>query len=236
MAQKQVILPEIGKVVLAKRKDAKYIRLSVTASGQVRVGLPIWAPYGAGIKFAQTKTDWIKKQLEPYSANQLKQGDNIGKNHNLHFIMTKSDAIKVRLAENRIYIKTALPISHKDVQSKARHASERALKNEAEILLADRTKLLAATYGLNFKQIKIRKLSSRWGSCTNGGVITLSFFLVQLPWELIDYVIMHELTHTQHLNHGPQFWAALQQAIPDAKQRQKRIKLYRPYINSPLNR
>ena len=72
----------------------------------------------------------------------------------------------------------------------------------------------------------------RWGSCSSDQMITLSYFLMQLPWDLIDYVILHELAHTKHLNHGPGFWSELEALCPDARARRKSIKEFRPAINA----
>jgi predicted metal-dependent hydrolase len=47
---------------------------------------------------------------------------------------------------------------------------------------------------------------------------------MMLPWELIDYVLLHELTHTKHLHHGEAFWSALEAIMPDIKRRKKELK------------
>ena len=53
---------------------------------------------------------------------------------------------------------------------------------------------------------------------------------MQLPWELIDYVILHELVHTKHLNHSPEFWRALEELSPGARALQKKIKSHKPRV------
>jgi len=53
---------------------------------------------------------------------------------------------------------------------------------------------------------------------------------MQLPWELIDYVILHELTHTEYMHHGPDFWQALEKVRPQAKQFRREIRKFRPTI------
>ncbi len=47
---------------------------------------------------------------------------------------------------------------------------------------------------------------------------------MMVPWELIDYVLIHELVHTKYLNHGADFWGALEQIMPDYKERRKQLK------------
>jgi len=98
--------------------------------------------------------------------------------------------------------------------------------------LPQRVQYLASKHGFSYKQIRVRKLTARWGSCSNNGVITLSYYLLQLPWNLIDYVILHELTHTRHLHHGPNFWTEFKKVLPSAKLLQKEIRSYKPQVQA----
>lgn len=59
--------------------------------------------------------------------------------------------------------------------------------------------------------MKINSSKHRWGSCTSKRNINLSLYLMMLPEHLINYVILHELTHTIELNHGQRFWQILDQ-------------------------
>ena len=53
---------------------------------------------------------------------------------------------------------------------------------------------------------------------------------MQLPWALIDYVLLHELSHTKALHHGPDFWKVFEAVLPGAKQRRKELKDFKPAI------
>ena len=55
---------------------------------------------------------------------------------------------------------------------------------------------------------------------------------MQLPWDLIDYVILHELAHTRVMNHGPEFWAVLTAMLPDAAQKRKVMRRQKPVLQS----
>jgi predicted metal-dependent hydrolase len=86
MAQKTVFVPEIGELILSKRRGATHMRLSINAAGKVRVGMPYWAPYQSGILFAKSKADWINKHLSNHTNQLLKDGDLIGKSHRINYV------------------------------------------------------------------------------------------------------------------------------------------------------
>jgi predicted metal-dependent hydrolase len=210
---------------------APHIRLSISAAGKIRVGLPNWIPYATGITFVKSKSDWISKQLSQHSIDSLKEGDLIGKSHRLHFIYEpKIRNTTARVSERAIAITSDMPYDHPEVQARALAAAERALKAEAANLLPQRLEQLAKKYNFSYKDVVVRKLTARWGSCSNKKNITLSYYLVQLPWPFIDYVLLHELTHTEYLHHGKDFWDRFKQVLPNARSMQKEIRGYRPIV------
>lgn len=84
-----------------------------------------------------------------------------------------------------------------------------ALRHEAKRVLPNKVAIFAKRMNITVNEVKINSSKSRWGSCTNRKNINLSLFLLLLPERLIDYVIIHELTHTIELNHSPRFWQHL---------------------------
>ena len=77
--------------------------------------------------------------------------------------------------------------------------------------------ILAEKFGFNYNKLFIKNLRSRWGSCSNRNNINLNLQLMRLPDKLIDYVILHELVHTEEKNHGEKFWAKLDAITGNAK-------------------
>ena len=73
-------------------------------------------------------------------------------------------------------------------------------------------------------RIKIRRYSSRWGSCNSRGELSFNTLLMMLPIEVINYVVVHELCHLQHLNHSKEFWQLVAQYIPHYNQATQWVK------------
>ena len=76
---------------------------------------------------------------------------------------------------------------------------------------------LAARYGLAVSRISIRNQRWRWGSCSRSGHICLNWRLVEMPDEVRDYVLIHELMHLKRMDHSPKFWKLVAEACPAYK-------------------
>lgn len=90
-----------------------------------------------------------------------------------------------------------------------------AMRQEAKMLLPRRLSELAERYGFSYGRVFIKHNSSNWGSCSARGNINLNLNLVRLPQLLRDHVILHELCHLRHPNHGPEFHALLERLGAD---------------------
>lgn len=232
MAQRLLSIPQIGEVVLSKRRGNTRMRLSISASGRVRVGMPYWTPYEAGILFVKSQQSWILKQLLLHAPKELHNGSRLGKQHRIVVFPLSSaePVVNIRVTDTSIIIKTNLPMSDGRVRQRLIAACERALKKEAEAMLPNRVKLISSQYRLPYAKSRIRKLTSRWGSCSSKKDISLSYYLIQLPWELIDYVILHELAHTIYHHHGRDFWGYMESQLPNVRNLRRQIKLYKPRV------
>ncbi|HEU4914223.1 MAG TPA: SprT family zinc-dependent metalloprotease [Candidatus Saccharimonadales bacterium] len=232
MATKQIQIPEIGTVTLYKRKGNRTLRITIGAGGEVRVSLPYWLPYRAGEQFAMSKANWIAANRTGTSKT-LAHGSGIGKAHRLHFEMqAMATKVNARIVSNEVRVSFPAIYSAEDriVQLAAHKASIRALRKEAAALLPQRLEALAGQTGHIYNGVTIKQLKSRWGSCNSNQEITLNLFLMQLPWHLIDYVLMHELTHTRVMQHGAPFWKAMEEYMPDARQLRKQMSSYQPVL------
>ena len=79
-------------------------------------------------------------------------------------------------------------------------------------------------YHIEFPQIKIRDMKSRWGSCTPAkNSITLNKKLIHYPFEFIEYVVLHEFVHFIQPNHSQAFYHIIENYMPDYKERMKLV-------------
>ncbi len=76
------------------------------------------------------------------------------------------------------------------------------------------------------QSLKFRKNKSRWGSCSFSNNINLNIYLMKLPLEAIEYVVVHELAHIKHKNHSRAFWSLVAYYLPQYKRAEKLMKNY----------
>lgn len=223
--QKSIYVESLGlEIILARRKGTRSLRLAVKSDGTIRLSIPYLVTEKQAIKFIDQKADWIAKHHKKPII--IPNRAHIGKSHRLVIEVVSVPIIKTRLTTNTITIKLPHNVESSSVQAQKaiRKACERALKKESENLLPQRLETLSKQHNISYKSCTVKKLKSRWGSCDSYKNITLNIYLIQLDWQLIDYVILHELTHTIHQHHQPEFWKYLENIMPDNKQRRKILK------------
>lgn len=98
-------------------------------------------------------------------------------------------------------------------------------KKAAGAVIRARVQSLNENYGFAYNRISIRNQKTCWGSCSRKGNLNFNYKVADLPEELRDYVIVHELCHLQELNHGERFWKLVEKTMPDYKERRKRLRL-----------
>ena len=96
----------------------------------------------------------------------------------------------------------------------------------ARKILCRRIGELAQLHNFVYNRVSIRKQKTRWGSCSTKNNINLNANLLNIPPELIDYVLLHELVHTRVKNHSKDFWDELETVVPNARQVDRRLKDY----------
>ncbi len=229
MALKKIVVEPFGEVTFQKRRGTRSIRIHIRGSS-VRATLPHWIPYAQAVVFVKSRADWISENLRPTSI--IAHGSYLGKKHQLVIEHQDVAKIQTRLIKEivRITLPESIEVESANAQLKIAAAAERALKQESTELIAPRLHDLSTEHDITFKSVSFKKLQSRWGSCDRNKHIIINIFLVQLPWDLIDYVLIHELAHTIHPNHSTSFWRYVESCIPDYAPRRKRMKQYQPGV------
>lgn len=230
MAFKTFEVPPIGTVKIYRRHGGRNLRLSMTADGTVRVTMPYWTPYKAGLAFVQQQKLWIKAQQKPPMAIT---DDSVTAGNfrvNLHRQPLSKPRTRLIGTTLHVYLSPNQEIKDPPIQNLIKNAAERALKNKAEEILIPRLSALSIEHGLDYSSAGVKRLKSRWGSCSSRKAITLNSHLIQLPPSLIDYVILHELTHTRELNHSKKFYELLGSLCPNYKALRKELHTHKPSL------
>lgn len=114
-----------------------------------------------------------------------------------------------------------------DVQNILRNSIENVMRSEAKRIFPPKLENLARRHRFDYTGLTINKSKTRWGSCSSRRSINLSYFCLQLPEYLLDFIILHELCHTVEMNHGERFWMLLDKVSGgNAKKYTQELKNY----------
>lgn len=224
--------PELGTITIRRSRLARSIRLRVDHRGSISISMPLRTPLFIAKKLLNEARDEIRRNLASLSTTRshLLHGDLIGKSHKL--IIGEGDGFASRLAGTELHV--TLPLftepTSPEAQRFIKDSALKALRTQARAYLSRRLNALALDHGFRFTSIRFSNAGTRWGSCSSRGTISLNIWLMQLPFELIDYVLVHELCHTREMNHSPRFWAHVEGLVPDYHARRKALKEQKPYM------
>jgi predicted metal-dependent hydrolase len=98
------------------------------------------------------------------------------------------------------------------------------LKKQALIVIGAQLQDLSQRLGLPYQRISVRWQRSRWGSCSSRGTISLNGALLFQEPGVVNYLLIHELTHLRHMNHSAAFWKTVAQHCPDYRQQHQILK------------
>ena len=170
--------------------------------------------------FLREKAAWIRekqgeqRKAPPVRAFRAIEGTVIhwrGKPHTLKVEANLFDSIEI--SGTSLVVRTPLPIEEALVRSKI----ERWLFDQAKSVLTMRFEEILARFPtppIPARNLRIRRLRSRWGSCSPNGDISLHSGLIHYPDDAMDYVLAHEIAHLTHRNHKKRFYALLDRAMP----------------------
>jgi len=224
---------EFGKITVRRSAKATQVRLRVAPDGTLRASLPLYAPLFLVKRLVRSSRAELKDMLQQAKPSiEYVGGMAIGKSHTL--IVRATQGKNVRINRHGQQIIAELPngydIADTAVQAEIRTIVIAALRIEAKSYLPKRLQFLATKYGLSYEKVRFSHASSRWGSCSSNGTISLNIALMKLPFELIDYVLIHELAHTRQMNHSSDFWDIVEIGDPLYRAHRKLLKAEVPTI------
>ncbi|MDD3035761.1 MAG: SprT family zinc-dependent metalloprotease [Candidatus Saccharimonadaceae bacterium] len=224
---------EFGKITIRRSAQATQVKVRVAPDGTLRASLPMRAPIFLVKHLLRSSRNELRQMLSKSKPGyHYEDGMQIGKSHTL--IIRHHTGSNIDVSRHNRQIIVELPVNH-DINEartvrKIREIVIPALRLEAKSYLPRRLLFLSQKYDLKYEKVRFSHASGRWGSCSSSGTISLNIALMKLPFELIDYVIVHELSHTIHMNHGFEFWSLVAQADPNYKTHRRMLKSQNPSV------
>lgn len=202
------------ELIYSKRLKHSYLRVNPDAT------LCVKTPSSSlefVYSFLNDKESWIQKQLLRYEQHkplQVNLEDEVllfGEIHSIDSI--EAGYLRQKLARAKTDTKEKIVLLYNDFY-----------KHKSAEYLTKRVKYFSILMNLQYSALKFRKMKSRWGSCSSKKEITLNTELMKINKELIDYVVVHELSHLVYMNHSKAFHSLVEKYLPDAKKLRKELK------------
>ncbi len=202
------------EIIYNPRLKNSYIRIN--QDNLITVKTPYKSP-NFTLALLKEKSSWINKQIvknrsrEKISVNLEDEVLLFGEVYSMDSI----EATQLRKKLHRLKSPT---------QEKVFKVYDTFYKEIAQEYLTQKLQKYAQIMNLSFRELKIRKMRRRWGSCNSYRIITLNSELIKLDEELITYVVIHELAHLVHMNHSKEFHTFVDTYLTNSKAIRERLK------------
>lgn len=213
-----------GEIVFTfERKKIKNINLRIRHNGNVYVSAPKSVPKNVVDTFVISRCEFIKNAVDSFAENDIPKpkmqyvsGENVtflGKNMRIKIVKDANEFVNC----DGVYV--YIHVKHPDYYNRKKNLMNNWLNEQCSLVFNEVMQEVHqkfTPYGVQYPQLKLRNMTSRWGSCLpNKGVITLNKRLIEAPKNCIEYVVYHEFCHFIHPNHSKQFYNLLQVMLPD---------------------
>jgi predicted metal-dependent hydrolase len=191
---------------------AKRIILRVSNDGDIKITIPHKRLEKEAIKLVQKKADWIathlnkiQKQLEsrPKVIDEIQF---LGNRYPINIV--KDSKLKLKFKTNSF----DLHIGDHNYEHVRGELKKWYIKQARKIIP---TLIENFGYSGRVKRIAIKGQKTCWGSCSTKNNLNFNWKLMMAPMEVMNYVVAHEITHLDHMNHSIRFWSAVQEKCPD---------------------
>ena len=221
----------IGSVAFSRNRRSKSIKISVKPDKSVLVSFPYHVSSKSVIEFVKKNEAWIQRQQSKFEIRlNLFSDGSVFKTK--HFIVNFSQGFenKAKKKDENVFI-TIKDFSSAESRVFIEKTITEIYRFEAKNILPSRLKKLAEQFGFSFNNVTVRNNKRNWGSCSSRNNISLNLQMMKMPDKLIDYILLHELVHTEIKNHSPKFWEKLN-TVTDNKARAlaKEVKQYSTYF------
>ncbi|HSV94883.1 MAG TPA: SprT family zinc-dependent metalloprotease [Spirochaetia bacterium] len=219
--------------VVKKRGFASSASISVSGERGVVVRAPFWMPKGMIDNFIEEKSDWIQRSLKRLNTKKISKKYVDGEKHlyfgkeyplSINKVKTISRS-QVRLIEEHIQVDTYEGLPTEKLQEIIKEALTYWYLEKGIEVITEKVNFFAKEIGVNYTKINLKKVSSIWGSCSPTNCLSFNRKLVMAPHEVVDYVVIHEVVHMVHRNHGQEFWNLVARYDPQYKNHRKWLKL-----------
>lgn len=203
-------------VIKRSTRRKRSIKVEVLANNTVEVVAPNRTPESAIHKLLDEKKPWILKRLQfniehadKLKPKQYKDGEPFYYLGAMYPLKLSSNTPKgVGFYDGQLCINS-------------RKAPQKAVsdwyKEMAFDIIEDRVGHYSRVMNLSYSSLKITRMKTRWGSCSSNKKLNFNWLLIMAPLPVIDYVVIHELSHLVHMNHSRHFWSLVESYCPDYK-------------------
>lgn len=211
-------------------RRARHLRIKVTPLGEVLVVIPTGVDPATVPQLLVKKRAWVQSVLRRVTERQCSAPAShslrpdrielaaINEVWQVEYLSHSKDEPEIAVLERRLVLNDGLPS-----RSNANHL--RAwLQQRAHQVLPAWLRQTSEEVGLPFGKVQIRGQKTRWGSCSSRHTISLNRNLLLLPAATVRYLFIHELCHTQHMNHSAGFWQLVAEYMPDYKQHENYLR------------
>ncbi|MBF0423364.1 MAG: M48 family metallopeptidase [Magnetococcales bacterium] len=214
---------------IAYVRNRKRISILVDDAGEIQVRCPPGIPLRQVDALLVREKNWLGNRLTDVRLKNLHRRT-LGEGSALPFL---GDCLTVRLGHwgrgsvfrcgDDLWV-TGIPPADVDISLDIRRPLERWYCRHAKAYFPQRLDYWAEKAGVGFNGLRVRGQKTRWGSCSSRGNINLNWRLLWASPRVVDYVLVHELTHRRHMDHSPAFWLAVGSLIPDYQECRERLQ------------
>jgi predicted metal-dependent hydrolase len=216
----------VGDLKLALRRSdrRRTMQITVERDGALTITAPGRAQREQLENFVRAKRQWIyeklalKESLPVVPKREFISGESfayLGRTYRLQLVAGAPAPLKMDAGRFKM--------QRAQARAGAKHLTEWYIEH-AQPWLDARVSEWANRLGVSPASVTVRDQGYRWGSCGAGGRLYFHWKVIQLPPRLIDYVIVHELVHLTHEDHGQAFWAAVARVMPDYETRRDQLR------------